>query len=173
MAKFDPAVAIVLKNEGGLVHDKADSGGITNHGISLRFYRSKIKVDAEPFDIENLKIDDAVKIYEEYFWNRNRYAELNSQELANKMLDLSVNIGAPMANKCLQLAINRMEPHEHLLGDGQMGIKTINVANSIYEPALHNYLILEAARYYHEIAKHGDNIKFLNGWLRRLESVDL
>lgn len=170
MAKFDPAVAIVLKNEGGLVHDKADSGGFTNHGISLRFYRSKIKVDATSDDIEHLKIDDAVNIYQEYFWNRNRYAELNSQELANKMLDLSVNIGAPMANKCLQLAINQLDPHEDLVLDGQMGLKTIDCANAAHEPALFNFLILAASRYYHKIAEHGDNIKFLNGWLRRLES---
>lgn len=35
MAKFDPAVDIILDFEGGLSDDAADRGGITHWGISL------------------------------------------------------------------------------------------------------------------------------------------
>lgn len=36
--KFDDAVEIVLKHEGGYVNDKKDPGGETNMGISKRAY---------------------------------------------------------------------------------------------------------------------------------------
>ena len=44
MAHFDSCVQYVLRHEGGLSQDKADPGGITNFGISLRFLR---EVDAD------------------------------------------------------------------------------------------------------------------------------
>lgn len=51
--KFDDAVEIVLKHEGGYVNDKKDPGGETNMGISKRAYPH--------IDIKNLTKSDAKK----------------------------------------------------------------------------------------------------------------
>jgi lysozyme family protein len=170
VAKFLPAVTFVLRNEGGLANLHGDSGGITNFGISLSFYKNHVKVDATSEDIKNLSMQQAEDIYKRYFWDRNRYDEIEGQEIATRLLDLAVNCGAPHSNSFIQRAINKLKPSEHLLVDGQMGIATIKAINGLYEPALYNQFILEASRYYHEIAKHGNNQIFLNGWLNRLNA---
>ncbi|KKK60142.1 hypothetical protein LCGC14_3027340, partial [marine sediment metagenome] len=52
MASFEKAIPIVLKHEGGYVHDKLDPGGETNFGISKRAYPM--------VDIKNLTQEQAV-----------------------------------------------------------------------------------------------------------------
>lgn len=170
MAKFEPAIALVLKNEGGFVDNLNDVGGATNHGISLRFFKKNIKIDATIEDIQRLTINQAADIYEKYFWDRNRYAEIDSQEMANRMLDLSVNVGPVTANGFIQKAVNTSNNKEHLVIDGQMGVNTLKAINSIYDTVLYNNLICEASRYYHDIAKNGHNEEFLHGWLCRLNA---
>ena len=67
MADFEQAINFVLKNEGGLEENPNDPGGITNHGISLRFLKS-IKPDASEEDIRNLTVNQAKTIYYDHFW---------------------------------------------------------------------------------------------------------
>lgn len=171
MSKFEIAVQGVLKNEGGYSHNDHDMGGATNHGISLRFYKKNIKVDATAEDIKNLTLNQAADIYEKYFWDRNRYAEINNQQTANKMLDLAVNVGPATANAFIQNAVNNTNNKEHLKVDGQIGIITLKAINAVYDAVLYGSLINEAHHYYHEIAKRGNNHIFLRGWLSRLHSL--
>ena len=51
MVSFDTAVEFVLKNEGGLVENENDAGGITNFGISLRFLKSLDDVKLKKYGI--------------------------------------------------------------------------------------------------------------------------
>lgn len=170
MAKFEPALILVLKNEGGICNNPDDAGGITSHGISLRFYRKKIKVDATEDDIRNLPSEAIAEIYEEYFWNRQQYELINNQRLANRIFDLSVNLGPSAANKLLQQATNAIKPDTHLVLDGALGAKSFAAINSCDPHMLYDALITNANDYYHHIATHGNNYKFLNGWVRRLVS---
>lgn len=170
MSNFQIAVTQVLKHEGGLENDKDDSGGISNFGISLNFYKHHIKIDGTADDIRNLKMADAENIYKQFFWIRNRYEEFSSQQLAAKMLDLSVNLGATTANSHLQKAINTISPNENLVIDGCIGIKTIESAGRISELILYNMLLAYAAKYYIDISQNGNNKKFLQGWITRLFS---
>ena len=58
--KFDDAIGIVLKHEGGYVNDKNDPGGETRYGISKRAYPD--------LDIKNLTISQATEIYKKDYW---------------------------------------------------------------------------------------------------------
>ncbi len=168
MSNFQIAVTDVLRHEGGLENDKEDSGDITNFGVSLVFYKHHVKIDAAPDDIRNLKISDAEDIYKKFFWDRNRYDEINSQTLASKMLDLSVNIGSPTANGLLQKAVNAISPNEHLVVDGGIGIKTLEAINKIPENIIYNMLIAHAAKYYLDISQYNNNKIYIQGWITRL-----
>ncbi len=171
MAKFQPAVAFVLKNEGGLESNPQDAGEITNYGISLRFYRSTIQPDATADDIRNLSVAAAEHIYETQFWQKNRYDEIDSQLIASKMLDLSVNCGSLEANKFLQRAIENISPGAVTI-DGIFGIRTIAAANAIDERRLYNQLILQALDYYQNILiAHPEDRVFYKGWVTRLNSI--
>lgn len=166
MAKFLPAVTLVLKHEGGLSNNKDDEGGITNHGISLRFYKT-IKPDATVWDIESLSMTEAESLYERKFWDPMRLEEVDSQHLANRLLDLGVNTGMREASLLLQRAINYLKP-KLLKEDGIIGIRTLAAANGAPQQALYDQLILEATKYYNQISKIAHNHQFLDGWLHRL-----
>lgn len=162
-----PAIDITLKNEGGFTSKLNDNGGdATNFGISLNFYRKKIKPDATIDDLRNLTINEASNIYEEYFWNRNRLSEIANQQLANKIFDLQVNTGKGVY--LLQKAFNSISSDVHLLCDNIMGIKTLTAVNNANSQQLYDALIQQALALYLRIAAYDDNERFLKGWENRL-----
>ncbi len=169
MANFEKAFQVVIHNEGTrFVNDPSDAGGASRYGISLRFYKKKVKIDCTADDIRNLSISDAERIYKEYFWDRLPFEDINSQHIANRLFDLSVNCGPSTATGMIQRAINSLTPKSHLIVDGGLGVKTLDQINLLDEVQLYNALICEAARYYHEIAEHRNNKAYLQGWLNRL-----
>jgi lysozyme family protein len=78
------AVAKLLGVEGGFVDDRADRGGATKYGISLRFLKAEGAIDAnhdgfadfdldmdgdiDGADIRNLTMSEAVALYHRCFW---------------------------------------------------------------------------------------------------------
>ena len=108
---FDLAWKKTKKHEGGYVNDKDDSGGATNWGISLRFVKAEgIELDIDgdgDIDKDDMKALSEVKakdIYHKYFWLRNKYDEVSNPEIASKLFDMSVNMGARQAHKLAQRA---------------------------------------------------------------------
>lgn len=167
MAQFIPAVAFVLGHEGDLEENPHDEGGITRWGISLRFYRQTVKPDASSDDIRNLSVEQAENIYKAQFWDKQRLNEIDSQKIANRMLDLSINCGNHAATIILQQAVNHCL-NVPLQVDGIIGIRTIAAANGRPESVVYYHLIEMAKIHYYDIAKIGDNNIFLKSWLNRL-----
>ncbi len=168
MAAFEPALQLVLLNEGGFADNPDDDGGATNLGISLRFYRRKVKADATVDDIKNLTVNDAAAVYRKYFWNKQPFALILDQKLATRVFDLSVNTGLTEGVTLLQRAVNALSPEQHLVIDGSLGIKTLSAVNKLSAEKLYNELIHQATLFYETIAKHGNDKIFLSGWLHRL-----
>lgn len=167
MAEFSPALALVLSHEGKFVDDKLDPGGSTNYGISLRFYHTYIDAVATSDDIKRLTSEDAARIYKEYFWDKYSFAQIDNQNLCNRLFDLSVNCGPIEAIKLLQRACNDVCT-PHIKVDGMLGPKTITAVNCLAPKAIYNALIKEAKTFYEELADHGQNHRYLNGWINRL-----
>lgn len=166
MAKFELAIDAVLKNEGGLSNHPLDSGQITNFGISFSFYKT-IKPDATVLDIKNLTSAQAIDLYEKYFWLPNKYNLITNQQVANKVFDMAVNMGAEMANKCLQRAIFASTGY-NLAQDGIIGPQTLGAVNRADPGAVLPALKSEAAGYYrYLIAKNPSLDVFSRGWLHR------
>ncbi|MEO6077589.1 MAG: glycosyl hydrolase 108 family protein [Candidatus Andersenbacteria bacterium] len=171
MGDFQKALSLVLKHEGGIANVVGDNGGITNFGISLRFYKKKVKVDATPDDIKALTVDDATNIYKTFFWDRQPYAEIVSQPIASKAFDFSVNMGPSVANSLLQKAINSVSG-AHLVIDGQLGAKSLDAINKCDADDLWCALVAQAISHYASIAEHNENDKkFLKGWINRARST--
>lgn len=171
MATFEPALQLVLKHEGGFSDDPDDAGLTTNHGISLRFYRKKVKVDATPKDIRKLTVIEAADIYKKYFWDTQLYNEIQSQRIANRLFDLSINCGISTANSFIQKAINKLKPATNLVVDGYVGPKTLDAINTLGETEVYCFLLSEAIRYYLSIARKNNNNKYFYGWINRLFSA--
>ncbi|MGA2737406.1 MAG: glycosyl hydrolase 108 family protein [Bryobacteraceae bacterium] len=168
MADFQPAVAITLQNEGGFFHNTV-TGEIVNHGITLAFVQSSgYKPDADESFIQNLSVADASAIYQTYFWNRYSMGSIADQSLADKVFDLTVNMG-PAALKLLQSAVNACGGQCTV--DGVLGPISIAQINALDPVQLLAEFKQLAAQRYQQIAT--DNAQLagdLTGWLSRLNA---
>jgi lysozyme family protein len=184
MSEFNLAVPIVLKHEGFYVNDPTDPGGATNYGVSLRFLVTTGDLDkngaldgdfdndgdVDIDDIKNMNPDDAKNIYKFYWWDKYGYAAIDSQEIATKVFDLSVNMGSRQAHKCLQRAL-RSGSGVVLQDDGLLGIKTFKAVSFCNPSRLICALRSEAAGFYRAlIAQKPSFSKYENGWLNRAYS---
>ncbi|HUO29039.1 MAG TPA: glycosyl hydrolase 108 family protein [Bryobacteraceae bacterium] len=174
MADFEPAVTITLANEGGFFHNQV-TGEIVNHGITLKFVQSSgYKPDADEDFIRNLSTDEASAIYKTYFWDRHNIGSINGQDLANKVFDLTVNMGPGSANHpgaltLLQSAVNSCGGQCSV--DGLIGPLSIAQINA-RDPAtlLAEYKSQAADRYRQIAAGNAELTGDLSGWLARLNA---
>lgn len=96
MNSFTDAIALLLSNEGGLVDNPADPGGLTNWGISQHQYPD--------LDIRSLTRDQAVAIYKRDFWDKVQGDTLDPV-MAFQLLDFAVNAGIGTAVRKAQQVV--------------------------------------------------------------------
>jgi lysozyme family protein len=161
MAKFEPAVEIVLEHEGGYVNDPRDAGGETKYGITKRYYPS--------LDIKNLTKAKAKEIYKRDYWDANRLGEINSQRIANFALDTVVQHG--YGPKLLQQIVNALRAQK-ILVDGKIGTETLKAINGLPSEGLFILKGLELRKAYIEkVIKNEPQLEaFRAGFMKRLSS---
>lgn len=175
-ARFEHAVNFLLDNEGLLTDDPKDPGGITNFGISLKFLQQNhIEINKDGIidrqDVIDLDVTKAKFIYYRYWWDKYKYDGISSLDIATKVFDLSVNMGAFEAHKLLQISINRLNDHP-IDVDGILGANTLVSANLLvaegHELDLLHELKVNAVHYYINLIADKPDLKgFENGWLKR------
>lgn len=175
MAVFQLAIDKILKHEGGFVENSKDLGGTTNYGISLRFLQS-IQKDATSETIKNLTLEQAEDLYFQHFWLKNKYDEICSQVVADKVFDTAVNMGAKSANRFLQQTLNIIIFNGIKLNeDGIIGQKTIETINllqgeDVDENLLKVYSLLQKEHYFKIVINRPEQIIFAKGWDRRADN---
>lgn len=181
MAKFEKAIPVILKHEGGYVNHKADPGGATNFGISLRFLAEHpedgdfdMDGDVDVEDIKNMTLRDAMDVYHKHWWAKYRYQNINDQTIATKVLDFSVNMGAKRAHILLQQALNK-EFGLKLTCDGILGPASFGVINGIEEDDEQRLLTAycdEAWGFYQRLIANKPSLAvFKKGWYNRAYSL--
>lgn len=178
--RFMAAVAHVLAHEGGFVDHKADPGGATNWGVSLRFLRRLGDSDGDGWldgdidhdgdvdsdDIRAMTEDQARGIYWSQWWDRYDYGRFDL-EVGVKLFDLSVNMGHFQAAKLLQRGVAAAEG-PRLADDGKVGPRTIQAVASCDAHLLRVAMRSEAAGFYRGlVTANADRAVFLAGWLNR------
>lgn len=174
MAEFQSAVNITLQHEGGFFHNPA-TGEIVNHGVTLKFVQgSGYKPNADETFIRNLSATEACRIYQTYFWDRYHIGSINDQNLANKVFDLTVNLGPGGANHpgaltLLQAAVNACGGACAM--DGVLGPVSIGQINRLDPTKLEAQYKEAVAQRYSAIAAGNPKVAGnLTGWLARLNS---
>ena len=170
---FNKAITVVLEHEGGFSNHEADPGGATNYGISLRWLKTQGLYgdldddgDVDIDDILAVDLDMAKRIYREKFWQKNHYDRVIDCDVATKIFDMSVNMGATQAHKLLQRALNGLG--DSLAVDGIIGPITITAMNTVDPDSLVEALRDEQRRFYLSLIKNRPSLAvFQRGWLRR------
>lgn len=163
----------IIEVEGGYVNDPSDSGGETNFGITEAVARD----NGYTGPMELMPRDLAFDIYAAKYWDAVSGDELLalSAEIAEEVVDTSVNMGPGRAGKFLQRALNVLNKATGLYADvgvdGAIGPATIR--------ALHAYLTaregkelakalncLQGAFYIELAEKREKDERFVYGWLK-------
>jgi lysozyme family protein len=175
-ADFNDAIFVILKHEGHISVSPSDPGGITSYGLSLRYLTGLVNKSPEieemlkrdqfkyidAYDIKHLRIEDAIKIYREYWWEPEEFHVLNSQALAIKLFDIWVNLGAGQGQEILYKAYQRTT------GEDWRSLDEINKLSKAKQIQLMANLKAEQRLFYENLVKeHPVYRKFLKGWLKR------
>ncbi|HEY3769004.1 MAG TPA: glycosyl hydrolase 108 family protein [Candidatus Angelobacter sp.] len=171
MADFKTAFAFVLQHEDAARSGKVttDAGGRTRFGIAEKFHPDL------PEEFFSGSAEDALltaeKIEEREYWSPMRLDEVESQNVANKLFDMAVNMGARQAAVYAQRAVNGLAGNARLAEDGVIGAQALAVVNAVSPIAYHQALCeLSAAHYRHVAAVNPAQMVNLQGWLKRAEA---
>ena len=105
------------------------------------------------------------RFYQLHFWN-NWFSQLLSDDLAKRVFDAAVNMGAGTAIRLLQTAANALGGA--LTVDGGWGTLTLTAANSANPAALIAAFIEARENYYRAIVQRNPvDQKYLQEWLAR------
>ena len=159
LVNFEDIIEVVLHHEGGYVNDPKDPGGETNFGIAKRSHPN--------VDIKNLTKDNAIKIYKEHYWDKNKVENL-PENLRHIYFDMCVNQGKGRAVKILQRAANAKGAN--LKVDGGLGPKTLAAIESS-NVELQRVRAYRVKYYADLVTRKPDLEKFYYGWYKRALEV--
>ncbi len=190
MADFNTAINPVLQSEGGYVNDPDDKGGETICGISRVHHpdwQGWEKVDGMK-EARNININEMINIffqngegsalirdfYITNYWSKIRGNDIEDQNLADKLLDVAINLGYKRAAKFLQRALNAVNYKQvEISVDGIIGNQSLSSLKSVVAnrvallPKIIN--IMQGNHYINIIRKDRGQGKFLRGWLSRVK----
>ena len=126
----------IVAREGGWVHDPADPGGATNHGVTLATLRGlRLDLDGDgrvtEADLRRLTPIQAAQVFLRYYYLAPRIDELPAV-LQPSVFDMQVNAGS-QAIRLLQTLLTEMG--HPCVADGVLGPKTIAAAHAAAEAA--------------------------------------
>lgn len=169
MAQCEILLPFILSWEGGFVDDPDDHGGATNQGVTISTWR-KVGYDKDgdaDIDVDDLRlltVDDVYhQVLKPHYWNRCRADKINSQAIANILVDWVWASGA--------WAIKYTQQILGLQADGIVGPKTLAAINEANPETLFNDIWSRRERHFRACAAQPGQAKFLKGWLRRLHSI--
>ncbi len=179
MADFKKAFANTLRFEDAHLSGKVrvDAGGRTRFGIAEKFHQD-LPEEFFTGPVEGA-LAEAEQIEEAGYWDAMRLAGIDDQDVANKLFDMAVNMGARQAAVLAQRAASallqdRAQPPSagtRLVEDGVIGAKTLAAINGL-DPARYVQALREwSADFYRHIASvNPAQAGNLEGWLRRAEA---
>ena len=168
MANFETSLAAVLHHEGGYVDDPDDSGGATNMGITHATLAAWRKREVNRGEVKDLTEAEAGEIYKANYWDKLLLDEVQSQALAEAVMDMGVNAGVGTAARLLQMAVNWLVKSELLQTDGWIGPVTVRAVNGSTERLLLQKFFELRVKHYMAICRNNKSQrKFLYAWIKR------
>lgn len=141
---FEKCLKQVLKWEGGYVKDPDDKGGATNKGITQSIYNRWLLAQGKTRkDVKFISDNEVKEIYYKNYWLASG-CEKMTPKFAALCFDTAVNMGVGRVQEFLKAAQYKYPE---------------------------KFIAARRAKYY-EFSKYGNQKKFLNGWLNRLNDLE-
>lgn len=170
MSQFPEALAYLLKFEDSRLTyaTTSDNRGQVIAGVnSAAFPQQFAFINSLPID---QRAQAVAGFYLSEFWKPLHLGGIESQDVANRVLDAAVNMGPGTAVKLLQSAVNRLftSQAQSIAEDGRMGPLTLGAVNSRDADEVLAAFRAERSDYYRDlVAKNPDSAPYLKGWLAR------
>lgn len=161
MAEFSKYAKILIQLEGGYTNHPDDLGGPTMHGVTLKTYQAYCGKEKTIKDLRNMSYGTWCNIMKDLYWDKCRADEIESQPLAEIIVDWCVNSGMVGLRKVQEIA--GVKP------DGIAGPKTLAAINGADAASLFDRIWKARQQFYINIVKRNPTQKvFMNGWMNRL-----
>lgn len=169
MADVNKLVPHILKWEGGFVNDPDDLGGATNKGVTFRTYKLYRNRKGLPIpsvgDLKRLSNDEFTDILKTMFWDACRADSIQSQSVANAIVDWAWHSGTTTAAKEIQRVLG-------VKADGIIGNITLSAINSQSPLPLFGKIKAARVKYIERICKsRPGNQKYYRGWMNRINDL--
>lgn len=163
MAKAEILKGFILSWEGGYACVNGDRGSHTNKGVTIATYRSVFGKERTVEDLKTITDIEWMHIYKSLFWDKWKADEINSQSIANLLVDWTWTSG--------KYGIRIPQYTLGVEADGIVGRKTLAAINDYpNERELFDKLWHAREDFFKRIGV-GVQRKFLGGWLRRLNGI--
>lgn len=173
----DQIIDAVLLEEGGLVDNPADPGGITNRGVTIPAFTDYLRATsgdpgavATREAIRGMSPETAVAFYR-WLLSSSGISRIADPELRYCVFDAAVNLGVKQAVRLLQRSLK-------VHADGIIGPATLLAIPYLDAQRLARLVAVEQMEFYGRLAakdladRDGDGVpdrlEFLTGWLARL-----
>ena len=184
MTNFEKCQNFVLKWEGGLTDDAADSGGLTKYGVSWAYLKDIEKSRPSVLrdilgtgtvtrqTIKDLTKDQAWRLFKYSFWDPFKLDEM-PLAVALCAYDCNVNHGAGNAMRIIQRAANMLPSVMPKLSvDGKFGPKTRAAMNHLACPSGIAAIAAKRQSFYDSIVANRPSQRvFIRGWTRRCSDM--
>lgn len=159
----------LLAEEGGFVNNRADKGGPTNYGITLKTLATWRGHPVIIADVKQLTVVEAREIYTKRYYLDAQVDKLPAR-LQPPMFDACVNHGPANAWRMMQQACNALGAE--LQTDGEPGPKTfLEIGLSDESELLALFNARRRAFYMAIVERDPSQGIFLKGWLNRLDGM--
>lgn len=164
MAEASKMIPFIRKWEGGYANDPDDKGGCTMMGVTIKVYQKYFGKDKTCEDLKRITDDEWLEIFKDGYWKPWKADEIKNQSIAQLCVDMGWGSGPKTAIKKVQATLG-------LKADGIVGPKTLAALNQVPSAGVFRKLWTMRYQWFQQIAKSGNNKKFLRGWLNRLNDI--
>lgn len=169
MADVNKLIPFILRWEGGWVDDPDDLGQETNKGVTLKTYKAYCRRKGYPVPtverLKNLTDEQFCDILKTMYWDTCKADFIESQSVANAIVDWAWNSGTGTAVKEVQKVLG-------VKADGIVGNITLSAINSQSPLPLFGKIQQARLAYLERICKaRPANNKFMRGWCNRVNSL--
>lgn len=152
----------------GFANDPDDAGGATMCGITIGTYRTyctRKRIDVPSvYDLKTISAERWLDVLKTLYWDRWRADEIESQPLANTLVDWVWSSGN-----------NGIKIPQRILGvkaDGIVGVQTLGALNSAEPEDLFAQIHQARVNFIDNIIRNRPSQKkFERGWKRRLDAI--